>query len=1299
MTSSLTPRWRLLGLARALTLAPLLWLAAPLPWLAAPVAHAEPAARGQVVQELLPALDARTASANAREADALRYFGGQLPLEEAFPELAGAPLMRPAFLQAELRRLDAAEVARAAERLAERPAVDDARLAARLDLSLGRALDAEAAADATRRRLVGALLAGLDKAPDLREAATAPLIAKWRALQLAAVVPDPPAPAAGDPPPADASPGDGAEAPTTDGTAEPAGTAPPAASPSAPEPAAPPAAAVVDAAAAARAEAALGAWLRAARRAITVPGDPTLADTVAADLEPPAEIDSVAGRAWLDRLERVRPLLVGEQAAQVDALLARQEARQAVAELARTRAAVDAARAEVGTPVADPPDEARATATVERLDAELAGLPAPTVAAEGEALSVSDQLTAARHALATARLERAREVQAAAQAAASSGAELDEARRKAEEAAARAAAAKSSEEAAAREVIAQLQAEVADRLAAERSRHVTVAGELQALVDEYDQAKADADAALELPSLSIERGGRIDAAFLRFRKLVRQSRSQVGLRQKHLHTIRAEHAALQERLPAPADLPEDVREAVAVELADVEADLAVVLAQGEDHAEQELAWALQLLSVAKEQRRRVRPQTSVRATEEVRANFMDELLIEAQEAPIIVEDDLRRTWEQVQELPRRITDLNAVIDFLVRSVELVLLAGLWLALRRNGEVQARRLLELVGREGASRRSSAQRLAAAGWFVEGDPRALARPLAPVLFGVADVAVAYVLFRFTRGPVTPLALLVLVWLGRSMFRLGPAVIDLIATTPDDDRPALRVVSVDTAARLKRSVRAVILSVFALRTLHFIALDLFEADRMADLVALVGIPVYGVLVLWLLHTWAEPIRQAILATGEQDALAVRLVKADRSIVFRMVRAAGGLGWLAWRGSAEALIKVAEGRPGLGWLASALARARLNNAPQEDARPLPDHTLGLLRATDAPVPRPEQHDALVAALSEWGAERRRGMVAVIGHRGAGKTRFLGEIEAIAAEALPDVPVVRLELPSRMHEVGPALRWLARATGCRPPSTDAKLDDASIDRLVEELSAQTAKVYVVEDLHRLVLRAVGGFSGIRAVLRVMQAAGEEHMWVCSFHRPTWDYLTGVGGQVNLEAFRARILLNGLQGPELSDWVHARVQAGGYGLRFDPLVNAGPLAGDQGRARERAEHAYWRLLSDASLGIPPVAWGYFCSGLAASPVPKSADVGMFVGPPGEQIESLPDLDLFVLTAIVMHDDLDSASIGAVLNAPVGQVQEACRHLDALAILDQRDDGSWTILDRWRPAVHRVLRQKHFLYMR
>jgi hypothetical protein len=122
----------------------------------------------QVQQQELPALSARQESAEARTAAARAYFGGEIPLEQAWPRYLDAPLSDPSFLAARVQVLVGQGRDRAAERVA--PAPDVGRYQGRYLAQLGATLDAEEAADVLELRLLGGLAAAVVKHPELAEA-------------------------------------------------------------------------------------------------------------------------------------------------------------------------------------------------------------------------------------------------------------------------------------------------------------------------------------------------------------------------------------------------------------------------------------------------------------------------------------------------------------------------------------------------------------------------------------------------------------------------------------------------------------------------------------------------------------------------------------------------------------------------------------------------------------------------------------------------------------------------------------------------------------------------------------------------------------------------------------------------------------------------------------------------------------------------------------------------------------------------------------------------------------------------
>ena len=74
-------------------------------------------------------------------------------------------------------------------------------------------------------------------------------------------------------------------------------------------------------------------------------------------------------------------------------------------------------------------------------------------------------------------------------------------------------------------------------------------------------------------------------------------------------------------------------------------------------------------------------------------------------------------------------------------------------------------------------------------------------------------------------------------------------------------------------------------------------------------------------------------------------------------------------------------------------------------------------------------------------------------------------------------------------------------------------------------------------DLHLLMLRGVGGFAALGALLDVIQRGAEERLWVCAARTPLWRYLEGAPGAVDLGVFRAPIELGALRADALESWL------------------------------------------------------------------------------------------------------------------------------------------------------------------
>tara|TARA_B100000575_G_C23028200_1_gene592063 strand:- start:573 stop:1001 length:429 start_codon:yes stop_codon:yes gene_type:complete len=136
---------------------------------------------------------------------------------------------------------------------------------------------------------------------------------------------------------------------------------------------------------------------------------------------------------------------------------------------------------------------------------------------------------------------------------------------------------------------------------------------------------------------------------------------------------------------------------------------------------------------------------------------------------------------------------------------------------------------------------------------------------------------------------------------------------------------------------------------------------------------------------------------------------------------------------------------------------------------------------------------------------------------------------------------------------------------------------------------------------------------------------------------------------------------------------------------------------DAARMLERTERAYWRLLAEASQGNPTVAVRMWVDGLRATDSETVLDVTVPRTHETQELDTLQDSDLFALTALILHDDMDVPELHRVLNIRESQVRSICRTLEQLTLITETDLGRYRVRLTWLPAVERHLRRRSFLH--
>lgn len=1254
----------------------------PLSAEAAPKAKAQPSsvASALLEQDHLPALRARFDVATARQESAAAWFDGRLDTPAAaFPHLAHLPLLDPAVLAGAISALDTVAQERVIQRIQAPP---DGLLAAdnhRWSQALSRALDAEDAADGLERRFLLGLATVAARATNLQPKAIDAHIASLRERS-PLLTADPPDPAV--------------------------------------------AAEVLERG---RAEAALHTLQDAVVRWATIPGDPQLFQIT--------ERDRLQLSAWLaahpsdlapaphtvaqaaDRLTRVRPLLPDEvspvldawsehaQRSTVDQLRQQVEQATASASSAPSSPPMDLAAAEASlraTRDRQREQQATETALVDALRA--AHVPAPGIdvdtALRLQASAYRLQLADLEVAAAEREVERARQAQAL-QTATSQTTDDQVAQAKADAAAAQAEADRAAAEGVENELrqqIATYSSHRAQFLEQRKQYEETAQASIAKRIDELAALRDALAAALHLGMYGEGRQERLNDVYRQSRELVSRIR---GLVRQTDEDARALEVKITTEIGELPDL--DAMQASGVDSAlltrwrEEGARLQADLRESRDAMHRDKRRAMELLAATKVFRREARSFADANALTAVRQDFIEELFNETLEVPDIISQYFYNILDFAIGIRRLLLDLNAIVAFLRGSFGLVALLLLWGFLRDRVPSWLNRGLTTLSLVRPGDASWASRIhdTVSTWGTMGEWRGLYVVAAPVLVHALDgIAGAIVYVELPLHWAVPRTILFL-WLARKYFLMGTLLVDVLLAVPGEDRPAARRVSEEGRQRARLTARTVLGWRLTFSVLGALTIEVLDADRMNDLIGWLGTVSGWVIAAGVLHVWSAEIQSSVANDGD-DPITRTVSRPPHIELLRAPVAAIALVVLLARRISSLAGDLVDQRTSFGWLRTAMARQSLKNTDNAPTRRLSKtHALTLRTADTHLLTVDAELGELREALHAWNAEQRRGMVAITGQRGSGKSRLLQRLPEVIAEVNATLPIQTIRLDRDIFDPNDVLAWLMKATmdTSKPDSAHWEVDDVA-----RELSSLPPRVFVIDDLHRCFLRAVGGFRGLRQVLTAIHAASERHFWVCTFHGDNWAYLEGVGGAVNLGVFRKRIILRPLSSDALRDWLEGQAVLAGFQPTYAALAADGWSGTDPSRIQQKARTAYFRLLAEATRGNPQAALTLWADSLREGTTPEEISVVLFEQPDPERLAEGGDHALFVLAALVVHDGLDVRDLVRVLNLDEATCRASCRRLQGLGVLESdAHDEHYDITPRWAPVVYRHLRRKHLLH--
>lgn len=285
--------------------------------------------------------------------------------------------------------------------------------------------------------------------------------------------------------------------------------------------------------------------------------------------------------------------------------------------------------------------------------------------------------------------------------------------------------------------------------------------------------------------------------------------------------------------------------------------------------------------------------------------------------------------------------------------------------------------------------------------------------------------------------------------------------------------------------------------------------------------------------------------------------------------------------------------------------------------------------------VPRDEELAVIRRAFDRW-IEDRSATLAVVGEKGSGKSTLLRLAEQRVFDG------TRVVHPSLGRSIDDPDELAER--------TASAFDVDGTDRLTEEINAQPPTVAIVEDLHHLFVRALGGFDALEAFLEIVAATSANVLWVVTVDEFAWRYLNRV---VGLDAhFVHTVSTTNLSAGKLEAAIMARHEVSGFALKFEteqPAAEDGRwrrLLGREAKGeltrKESQRRRFFQQLADIAEGNIVLALFYWLRSIR-----RMEEHVLVLGDPEiielEFLDRLPLAHLHSLAAIILHGGLSEAT--------------------------------------------------------
>lgn len=297
--------------------------------------------------------------------------------------------------------------------------------------------------------------------------------------------------------------------------------------------------------------------------------------------------------------------------------------------------------------------------------------------------------------------------------------------------------------------------------------------------------------------------------------------------------------------------------------------------------------------------------------------------------------------------------------------------------------------------------------------------------------------------------------------------------------------------------------------------------------------------------------------------------------------------------------------------------------------------------------VNRQKELQKLEDSFTNW-TKNRFVTCAIIAEKGCGVTSLLNAF----LETIPPTDTIRGELHEKIFTQDEYFNYFNSLLGTQNIATNKEL----IDHLND---TQSAKIIILENLHHMFLKKVGGFESMKMLFEVVSYTTKKVLWVGVFTPETWNYLDKTISISNY--FTSEIVMEPLSQESLQEIISKRNAYEDLKVEFlpkeDSLKSTTFEKLEDDEKQPYLSDKFFKQLHRLSNGNISLALLYWVRAI------EQMDENVI------RVREIDDLDhsfiknlsseaLFALQALILHDGLTLHDFAIVMN----ESHEECRKI-------------------------------------